>query len=76
MERNIPKSGRERLALVLKKRNLSTRQAAALAGVSDTAISFWQHGHRSPSIASAIRLRDAFGIPLSSWGLVPPSKAA
>ena len=53
----------DNLARTLAMHRLTAREAATLLEVSESALSKWQQGTRSPSFQTAIKIGDALGIP-------------
>lgn len=52
----------------------SVTRASRATGLTTGTLVLWKFGDRTPDLASAIRLRDEFGVPVDAW-LKPPSKA-
>ena len=69
----VDTEGRRRLADVVKQHG--AREAARLAGVSESMVKHIAAGRRSPGESVQNRLRTAFQIPAASWCL-PPVKAS
>lgn len=53
---------KERLKELRLERNLTQKQLAALLGVSDDCIFFWEKGRSEPSIQQIIDLSDLFEV--------------
>jgi predicted transcriptional regulator len=61
------KHGRERLAVWLRRRELSQTAAARLLGTSPPNVSRWLSGRQTPRLEHLLSIERLTGIPASSW---------
>ena len=67
MSKRKTNEGALALRRVMRKRGLSQGDVRRATDVTPGVVSRWLTGERCPSLASAIRLRDAYRIKLELW---------
>lgn len=63
----MPQSGPERLAEYCKRSRLKQYELADLLEMHETTLSQMLAGKRRPGLATALRIEDVTGIPVSAW---------
>jgi len=60
-------NGRKRLAQWIERSKMSQREVARLLGFHVSVLNKVLKGHRTPGLATALRLERVTGIPVESW---------